>query len=70
MAAAKKQGRKFTANVKVTVIVGMELTAQTLEDALAEARDLDTDDCVEVLGENVDWTHSLVSVSSDEWISY
>lgn len=67
--AVKQQGKKFTANVKVTVIVSVALTAQTLEDALIQARDLQPNNCIEVTGgDNLDWTYSLVGVSSDEWI--
>lgn len=67
--AAKQQGKKFTANVKVTVIVSVDLTAKTLEDALTQARDLQPEHCIEVTGgDNLDWTYSLIGVSSDEWI--
>lgn len=66
--AVKQQGRKFTANVKVNVIVGVELQSKTLEDALEEARLLQPKDCIEVTGDNLDWTYSLIGVSSDEWI--
>lgn len=67
---AKNKGQKFTANVKVTSIVGIELFAPTMEDALAQARELRPDSCIEVLGENVDWTHKLIGVSSDDWLQY
>lgn len=67
---AKSQKKKFTANVKVTVIVGVALTADTMEDALAQAREFNSNDCITVLGENVDWMHTLVGVSSDDWLPY
>jgi len=66
--AAKQQGRKFTANVKVTVIVGVDLTARTLEDALIQAREIKWSDCIETVGETVDYTQRLIGVSSDEWL--
>jgi hypothetical protein len=69
--AKQQQGKKFTANVKVTVIVGVELSGKTLEDALVQARQLKPDNCISVDGgENVDWTYDLIGVSSDEWINY
>lgn len=68
--AAKQQGKKFTANFKINVIVGVDLTAKTLEDALIQARELQPGNCIEVTGgDNLDWTYSLLGVSSDEWIN-
>ena len=67
MSAKKSQGM-FTANVKVVVIVGVAVAGRSIEEAVANAGELDFDDCVKCLGEQVDSTTEVVGVSSDHWV--
>lgn len=64
----KASKKKFTANVKVTTIVGVTIIADTLEEALTVARKFTAYDCIEHIGENVDSESTLIGVSSDEWM--
>lgn len=67
--ATKQQGKQFTANVKVTAVVGVALKAKTLEDALAEGRTLGVTDAISLnMGDHIDSNFSLLGVQSDEWV--
>lgn len=65
---SKKPLKQFEVNAQLAISATLTLPAESLEDALAKAKDLKIDDFVDVHGSHDDSTFVIAGVRRNSWL--
>ena len=63
---AKTNLKTYDVNIRVVAIIGVQVKAESFEDALVKAKELKTKDYMEIKGEYNDGSEQVVSVGQNE----